>query len=227
MEKVALFDFCETLANFQTADRYVSFVRSRMNCGQMRRKGALYRWCRKFRLIDIASVFLPHSSISKRFILYSLRGVQFDVLDKFAEEYYLTQIRTNLIKESVAELKQMQEAGYRIMLLSGGYDIYLKYFAEEFGVSDIVSTSIGFRNGVCTGFFNGKDCLGKNKIAMLEQYCKRVGIEIDRRISFAYTDSRTDLPMLGYVGNAVVVRRRDVPRWYQENGCYKEIVWEM
>ena len=30
MNKVALFDFCETIANFQTADAYVDFVRTKL-----------------------------------------------------------------------------------------------------------------------------------------------------------------------------------------------------
>ena len=31
MKKIALFDFCETIANFQTADAFVDFVRFNEN----------------------------------------------------------------------------------------------------------------------------------------------------------------------------------------------------
>ncbi len=216
MEKVALFDFCETLVKFQTADRFVQYV-----CGHSDN-----RTIGRKLLILVASILLPHSSINKRVILNRLRGFDRGRLEILAHDYYSSQIKPNLIEETVSDLKCLQQDGFRIIILSGGYDIYLKYFAEEFGISDVVSSAIDFKNGVCTGRMKGKDCLWRNKIEMLEEYCQRNNIEMDRSNSYAYSDSKSDLPMLNYVGNRVLVRRKDRPRWYEENDYLKEIIWD-
>ncbi len=226
MEKVALFDFCETLVKFQTADRYVQYVCDNSDNRAIRRKLKAYRWGYNSQLIPVASMLFPHSSINKRLILNRLRGFDKETLESLAKDYYSSQIRPNLIGDTVSDLRRLQQDGFRIILLSGGYDIYLKYFAEEFGISDIISTSIGFKNNISTGTFCGIDCLFDNKIKMLEEYCRQNNIEIDRRNSFSYSDSKSDLPMLNYVGNRVVVHRKDRPRWYNENDYLKEILWE-
>ncbi len=227
MEKVALFDFCETLVKFQTADRYVQYVCEENDSLAIRRKKKVYQWLYKLRLISVASILFSHSSVNKRLILNRLRGFNKGDLENFAKGYYVSQIKPNLIEETVSDLKHLQQDGFRIILLSGGYDIYLKYFAREFHISDIVSTSIGFKNSICTGDFNGKDCLSDNKIIMLEDYCKQNNIEIDKCNSYAYSDSKSDLPMLNYVGNRVIIRRKDRPRWYSENDYLKEIIWDV
>lgn len=227
MEKVALFDFCETLVKFQTADRYVFYVCDKNNSRTVRRKKVIYEWCRKLQLILVASILFPHSSMNKRLILNRLRGLDKGYLETLAKEYYTSQIKPHLIEDTVDDLKRLQKDGFRIILLSGGYDIYLKRFAEEFGISDIISTSIGFKNDICTGRFKGKDCLWGNKIIMLEEYCRQNNIEIDRHNSFSYSDSKSDLPMLNYVDNRVIVHRKGRQRWYNENDYLKEIVWDV
>lgn len=226
-EKVALFDFCETLVKFQTADRYVQHVCGHIDSKTIRRRTRIYDWCSKANLIRVASILFPHASINKRLVLWRLRRIEREVLDNLAGKYYDDQIRPNLISEVVSELVRLREAGYRIILLSGGYDIYLRYFADEYGITDVVSSSIAFKNNKCTGLLNGLDCLWENKIKLLENYCRVNHIEIDRGRSIAFSDSESDLPMFKYVDNRVIVHRRDRRKWYKKNDYIREIIWDV
>lgn len=225
-EKVALFDFCETLVKFQTADRYVLYVCNSIDSKGINRKAKLYNWCRNTGLIGVVSHLFPYASINKRFVLWRLKGADEAVMDNLAEQYYEKQIRPNFIRESVSELVSLKESGYRIIILSGGYDIYLRYFADEYGISDVISSSIAFRNNRCTGLLNGPDCLWGNKIMMLESYCKAKHIEIDKGGSIAFSDSESDLPMLKYVNNRVIVHRLGSRRWYDRKDYTREITWD-
>ena len=153
--KVALFDFCETLANFQTADAYVEFVKT--HCANHKSKllfrEKVYKILKKNRVVSILTRLFPQRSINKRLICFQLRGLNYYDMDRLAKDYYDDIIKPNLIMPVVDELVELKKENYRIILVSGGYDIYLKYFAAEYGINekDIIWGEIAFflrRQGV-------------------------------------------------------------------------------
>ena len=111
------------------------------------------------------------------------------------------------------------------MIVSGGYDIYLKYFAQDYGIADVIATKIKMKDGICKGSFDGIDCLWENKLTLLNAYCIQQGIQIDQEQSYAYSDSRSDLPLLSYVAHPVVVKRKESPLCVELNN-QEIIVWE-
>ena len=218
IDKVALFDFCETIANFQTADNYVRFVQSNSKPTNAS-LCTLYRILNKFRILGILRRICPKRSIDKRFILKQMKGRTYDEMDRLAKEYYEIRIKPNLIYPIVRKLIELQNEGYEIIIVSGGYDIYLKYFAKEYNVKHVLSTSIEFKKGICTGRFKGKDCMFDYKI----DYIKAV-VKGDLNKWYAFSDSITDLPMLELVGNPIVVSRCKSQEWADVRKM-KQIVW--
>lgn len=221
--RVAIFDFCETIANFQTADEYVNYTRYHYGTFKMQFWNLLHSFLVKTKIISLLDYFFHNCSINKRLIVKQLSNEPVDKLDKAAKDYYNNRIRPNLIETVVNELVNLKREGFRIMLISGGYDIYLKYFAEEFGIKeeDVVSTKLGFKNGKCTGSFEGKDCLNEEKIVRLNSlFPNRANYYFQ-----AYSDSESDRPMLDWADQGFVVRRKDVRKWDVDNK-FKEIVWE-
>ena len=203
MNKVALFDFCETIANFQTADAYVDYVRNNSRRSSSRIYKIIHTILAKTRVIKLLSILLPKSSINKRIYALQLRGIPSSELDFLGKGYYEDIIRPNLIHPVIEELKRLQEKGYRIVLVSGGYDLYLKYFANEYGISnnDLICTNFIFSKGVCTGRFLGKDCLYEEKVRRLNLKMKS-----NQRGSIAFSDSQSDAPMLEWADEGIVVR---------------------
>ena len=219
MIKAALFDFCETIADFQTADAYVDFVQKH-SVPSHRFIRSLYVFLNKARVMGVLRRIFPKRSLGKKMVLLQMKGRSYSEMDALASRYYEERIKPHFIKETIEELRARKKEGFAIYLVSGGYDIYLKYFASEFGVDGVLSTRIGFENGVCTGKMDGPDCMHGAKL----DYIKKSLPEIDRASSFAYSDSATDLPLLSYVGNPVAVSAGHSQKWAEKLGC-RQIVW--
>lgn len=220
MNKVALFDFCETIANFQTADAYVDFVRERLNDRRMCRLEKVQRFLRTVKVIQIIEKLTRYRfSINKRIKLWQLRGHKLPELQGLAKEYYQERIKPNFIPEMIEKLLNLKDQGYSIYLVSGGYDIYLRYFAEENDLSGVMSTKVGFKGDNCTGKFDGIDCLRDGKTMLLNKY-----FSSKPAFSVAFSDSKSDLPFLKWVDEGYVISRNKHQEWSTDNNL-KEIIW--
>ena len=217
--KIALFDFCETLVGFQTADAYVRFVMS--NSGETCLSAdRFFTFLNRTRILGLMRRLMPKASIEKRLRLKNLKGMSREKLESLAQRYYTEKLKPAFIVPVVDELKRKKQEGYKIYLVSGGYDIYLKVFAEEFGVDGIVSTRLAFKNGVCTGKFDGPDCMFAHKINYIKQLIPDSGYEE----WYAYSDSATDIPMLKLVGHPVAISSGKSQSWAREQG-FEEIIY--
>ena len=218
--KIALFDFCETLANFQTADAYVRFVQSNSPVTHKVTK-TVYEVLNKSHLLGIPRRMFPESSMDKKWIMRQMKGRKLEEMESLAKLYYQTKIKPNLISDVVEEMKSKQKDGYKIYLISAGYGIYLKYFAEEYKVDGVISTEIAFKDGVCLGRFEGPDCMYSHKI----EYIKKGIPDMHYDEWYAYSDSITDLPMLELVGHPIVISKGKSQKWAEKRD-YQQIIWQ-
>lgn len=220
MNRVALFDFCETLVNFQTADAYVDFVREKLNDKRMYMMESMQKLLNTLKVIQIAEKITRYRySINKRIKLIQLKGHSYAQLQELAKDYYQERITPNLIPDMLNKMFELKKEGYSILLVSGGYDIYLRYFMEEYNLSGLISTRIGFKENICTGRFDGLDCLREGKTELLNLY-----FESKPQYSVAFSDSVTDLPFLKWVNDGYVVSRNTTQNWAIDNHL-KEIIW--
>lgn len=223
MKKVVIFDFCETLVDFQTADAFVDYVRGRLNHQTVLRKEKINLFFRKCKLTRIAERLTSYKwSIEKRLKLWQLKGVAENDLDKLALDYYKEIIKPHLIEKTNSILQQHQQNGDEIWLISGGYGIYLRYFKDEFGIDQLISSNIGFRNGYCTGSMTGKDCMHIHKVELLNDKLSQ-GQRNDVEIVASYSDSSSDIPILKIAKQGFIVSRKH-QSWGDAYG-FKEIFW--
>ncbi len=218
-EKVALFDFCETLVDFQTADAYVDFVRRKIRSRRMLRLETVQKTLNRVKFIKILEKLFPGHSINKRIKLFQLKGLSKDVLVKCAEEYYSQKIKPHFIGEMIDVMKSLKADGYYVGLVSGGYGIYLQYFCKEYGLDFLISSNIEINNNVCTGRFDGLDCMNENKTYLLNRTFNKIPDD-----SVAYSDSQTDIPFLQWAKKGVVVSREKTQKWSVNNN-FEEIIW--
>ena len=221
MNKVALFDFCETLTDFQTADAYVDYVRKHIGTARMKRIETIQQVLVKTKIIRAFEKLTCNKySLNKHLKLYQLKGLLRDSLETMAKYYYEEEIKPHFIDEVLCILQERKKQGWEIVLVSGGYDIYLKYFAQEFGINKVISTRIKFNGLQCQGNFDGMDCLNENKVMLLNKiYGKCIFIE-----SEAYSDSKNDLPFLNWADKGFVISKDTHQSWI-DNYSYNEIIW--
>ena len=207
IKKLAIFDFCGTLVTFQSADKFVDFVRENEGSQRSIFCEFIRKVLIKFKVFQFTNKFFPNNRFHKKFKLLQIRGLSKNHLENYAKKYVNSVIKDNFIEKIVDELKTKQKLGYRIIILSGGYSIYLKYIADYLNLNekDIIATDIHFkRNNLCAGTIKGLDCTHRNKIKKLLEVINDIR-QYDLDKSYAYSDCNSDLPLLQFVGNGVAV----------------------
>ncbi len=207
-EKIALFDFCDTMINFQSADKYVRYVKDHINISsRMHLLETLRRFLVKTRLMRVLQHFSREGYVNKKMLLRQLAGLSEQEMTRLAESFYRELVRPNyipeVIAEVIAEVMRLKHEGWRLFIVSGGYDVYLKYAADEFGFEDCISTRLNFQDGIFTGMYKGDDCMNNNKVKMLREYFGRE--DLKNCDSVAYSDSKSDIPLLKFCRKGVVV----------------------
>lgn len=219
-EKVAIFDFCDTLVDFQTADAYVDFVRETKRKFSIVFKYYLFNFLSKIRFLD-ALEFLTHwrESIHKRFYLWQLKGVSEAELELLSLRYYNERVRTHLIDQTISLLKEYQSRNIQIWIVSGGYSIYLKHFVREFDVDRLICSNIKMKNGKCIGKLDGLDCLNDNKVVLLKDAVPNYNEYI---FIASLSDSITDIPILSFAHEGIVISHS--PQLWAKEKCFNEII---
>jgi alcohol-forming fatty acyl-CoA reductase len=80
-----------------------------------------------------------------------LRGVSRDRLDLLGEEYFNYVLLPKLKPNGVANLKEAQARGARIVLVSQGLDHVMRPLARHLGVERLIANRLEFRDGLATG----------------------------------------------------------------------------
>jgi HAD superfamily phosphoserine phosphatase-like hydrolase len=222
-KKLVVFDFCETLFNFQTADRFVDFVIEKENYKKYRFLNTVSDILTKLRLLAIVSKHFPKLNLSKRLKLYQIKGVSKTAIDALAIQYNNEILVHHKIRPLHELLLKHIDNKDHILIVSGGYAPYIKYFSEIYKLQYSFATEIEFHNNSATGMFFGKDCLFNQKVVLIQTYLIKNKISIEE--SIAYSDSITDLPLLRWADQSYVVSKVKSQKWAKENG-FNEIIWK-
>jgi len=134
-----------------------------------------------------------------------------------AEQYVLPKGRP----EVMARLRDHQEAGDRVILVSGTFSPLLREIGHQLGVIETVGTPILVKNGRYTGGSELPVCQGQHKVTRLKEYLRSTR-DINWSGSFAYADSKSDIPLLEAVGFPIAVAPDAVLESYA-----KERGWEI
>jgi HAD superfamily hydrolase (TIGR01490 family) len=218
---LVVFDFCETLVGFQTADRFIDYVIEKERYGKYRWVGFATRILSKLRFIAIVNKFSPKLNLAKRLKLFQIRGVENDRVEVLARDFYEQELMTNLIAPLYELFEHHIKQNDYVMLISGGYAPYIAVFIEQHGLNRYFATEIGISDGKVTGFFLGKDCLFEQKVILLNEFLTNNSVLFAK--SIVYSDSSTDVPLLQWADEGIVVSRHKPQSWARTYG-FKEIV---
>ena len=219
--KIALFDFCDTLVDFQTGDAFIDFIRENTD----KRRAIIIEKFRLFliriKFFSVLNRFLPNNNWHKRLKLFQLKGITKNEIEHLSLLYYTKRIKPHLITKIIQELQQYKEKGYLIYIVSGGFSDYIIHFCKEFEINDPIVTNIKYKNRICLGIIDGIDCMYAKKIDKIKEVIELKNVDMER--SVAYSDSITDLPLLTLVKNGVVVSKKHSQNWVATNKL-KEII---
>lgn len=104
----------------------------------------------------------------------------------------------------LARLRQHQDQGHTLALVSGAPTPFVEAVARQWGVPHAIGSPVEVRAGRYTGRM-GTPCIDAEKAAATRAYFAARGLELDYAASSAYADSYSDLGMLELVGYPVAV----------------------
>ncbi len=110
-----------------------------------------------------------------------------------------------LCSEIMERVREHQDAGHRVILVSGTPSPLLAAIGRQLGLEETVGTPLAVRRGIYTGGSERPICQGRHKVSRLQSYLETTG-SIGWGDSYAYADSYTDVPLLEQFGNPVAVR---------------------
>ncbi len=220
---LALFDFCDTLVDFQTANSFVDFV--------IKQKGLRRNMVDYLRIILNRLSLMPilnrchkKMSVNKSLLLYRLKGITFTELDLLAKDFYEQRIKPHIVENVLSELLQAQMNGFVIALVSGGYDIYLKYFTAEYNIPIVLCTELSITDNIFTGGICNTDCMGQEKVRRLLDYFQVDNLTDIFSGVIGYSDSNSDLPLFSLCTDKVAVLSSDeIPKWVHAIGA--RVIW--
>jgi putative phosphoserine phosphatase/1-acylglycerol-3-phosphate O-acyltransferase len=123
-------------------------------------------------------------------------------LTREANRWFKDTVVQTIYPEAAEIVRQHQEQGHVVAIVSGATRFVVKPLAEHLGIRHFLYTRLEVEEGRFTGRVIEPICFEEGKIYWLQQFIEEH--DIDLALSYFYTDSITDLPLLDLVGHPVV-----------------------
>ena len=190
---LAIFDFCDTLIGMQTANRFVT-----LGYKKNKRFDTIFNEFGRVILIKLKLLF---GHRHKKWQLRQLNGLTIENMKNIVKDYVENELIPKENKKVLKKLLWHKSQGHIIVIVSGGFSEYIKYYAKKYNIEYVIATDLKIQNDKFTGKINGIDCMGINKIEKLKAVLNIA--EFDLKNSYAYSDNISDIPLLSFVGNGI------------------------
>ena len=111
------------------------------------------------------------------------------VIQSFADR----QVATNILPGAQASIAADRAAGRRIVMATASYRLYAGAIAERLGIRDVIATETGLdAKGRVVARIEGDNCYGDAKLAMIQAWLEREGLERDAVHIRFYSDHVSD-----------------------------------
>lgn len=181
---LALFDFDGTIS---FNDSFASFLKYSINKKKLY-LGAFY--LAPF-IIAYKLKILSNQKAKEKVLNYFYNGMAKNDFNALCESFS-NEILPKLCKQSAIKcLQNHKQNGDKIVIVSASLENYLLPWCQKYGY-DLLATKLEIKNGLITGYIDGLNCYGEEKVRLIKQ---NYDLSEFSRI-YAYGDSKGDLPML-------------------------------
>jgi HAD superfamily hydrolase (TIGR01490 family) len=181
---LALFDFDGTITSRET---FPDFIRAavpprRLTAGRV----VLAPLVAGYRLGLVGG-----SPVRAAVVGFGFRGVREDAVREAGAAFAARVLPTVLRPGAMARIDWQRARGDRVVVVSGGLDLYLAPWCERHGL-ELICSSLEARDGALTGRFHGAQCVGPEKPRRVRERCVVEGFPVVH----AYGDTREDFDLL-------------------------------
>jgi HAD superfamily hydrolase (TIGR01490 family) len=199
MAQAAFFDLDKTLMAGSSGMEFARVARRRGLISRWQ----IFKWARDHFRYRIKGATEEQTNEVLKMARDTLSNVSAKEIERMWPEV-LAGVLPRIYPEMLAEIHNHQDAGRRTFIVSAaGHDL-VEVLAGVLGMDGGVGTRYVINEeGVYTGRLEGRFVYGPGKVDAMEELAEEHGLDLES--SWAYSDSASDLPMLGAAGNAVVV----------------------
>ncbi len=147
------------------------------------------------------------------FVAQFLASLPMDRLHELREDYIKTEIEPHIRPKAMEVLCQHIELGHEVVIISATNDFVVSAIAKRFGIEDanVLSTPLEIVDERYTGKLTDQPNFKEGKIYHLNKWVgKQQLADIHYDKTYAYSDSKNDLPLLQWADVPVCVSPDDV-----------------
>lgn len=137
----------------------------------------------------------------------------------FTNRYLLLIIRSQALRK----IRWHKKEGHLVYIATSSPDIYIKHLSEYLKCDGYECSRLAYRDNSFIGKFEGRDCLGHEKLDRLRIIAENLNIDIEA--SFGYADQESDIPLLEWVGFPTAVSPTSPLRKTAMHRGWKIEVW--
>ncbi|SDM06291.1 HAD-superfamily subfamily IB hydrolase, TIGR01490 [Corynebacterium mycetoides] len=208
----AFFDLDKTIIATSSA---FAFGKEFLNNGMITRQEAveIYMTKASYMLMGLSS---ERMDSTRDYMAQLVTGWAVDDIDRVTTETMRTVVTPAIYAEARELIGFHKRHGRDVIIISASADILVEPIARELGVDMIVATELEVVDGKLTGNVT-RFLKGDAKADAVTEFAESHGYDLAG--SYAYSDSATDIPMLGMVGHPVAVNPdRALRKHAQEHG---------
>ncbi|WP_298911667.1 HAD-IB family hydrolase [uncultured Algimonas sp.] len=208
MTELAVFDLDYTLTRRGTWGRFVTrALRGRpLALTRMWAAAGLAQW--RYKRGDT-----PRIAVKTAMMRQSIAGRTKTELEAMAEAFVADDLADGMDPRVMAALEDHRARGHIILIASAAIDLLVERYAAALQADGQVSTLLDWTgDGRLASGFASENCYGEQKLERVEEWIADRGVSPDRVT--AYSDSRSDAPLLEFADRAVIVNPRRKTKLY-------------
>lgn len=195
-KRAAFFDLDETLIGVNSANLWVKYMWETGQLGTLDLVRSLTWMLRyKLALIDMEKVV---EKLTRR-----LEGRDEASMEADVREWFHRDVKQHFIPEMLERVDEHRAEGHQLVLLTASSPYVSRAAVEYAELDDYLCTRFEVDDGVFTGQLEHPMCYGPGKVELAKAWAREHHVDLSK--SYFYTDSYTDLPMLGEVGHPIAV----------------------
>lgn len=142
------------------------------------------------------------------FVAQFLSSLPLDRLDELREDYIQSEIEPHIRPKAMEALCHHIEKGHDVVIISATNDFVVSAIAKRFGVesANVLATPLEIKDERYTGKLTDKPNFQAGKIYHLDKWLDKqqaAGITFEK--TYAYSDSKNDIPLLEWADVAICV----------------------
>ena len=162
-------------------------------------------WIAWFALKVVYYFFLDKVSRTRfnRVFYRNYRGLNAENVKQLAGEQFETYVRSKLFPAALDHIREHQDRGDLVVLVTGSLNFIIQPLADYLQADAALTVQLEEAHGKFTGELTTPPLSEAEKVRAIQTFVEQHNVDL--AASYAYGDSRADLPMLECVGNPIAV----------------------